>query len=704
MALIHTFDNVYRDDIRQRSQCYKWFSVTILYYVCDRAAMYMNHRYQVVLKSFSAISGSDGTKMVIIRLRRPTLFSFKPGQYAFVRLAQIDGVHFHPFSIASSPDSPLLEFYIEVFEEGSWTDKLWAFLENQESSGGQSVPKIVFEVMGPYGTSLGKASDYSHALVIGAGTGVVPVLSLFQQHVHRLLELDPEHHLWDMQLRQQKTLKILKAQRPLEGPFVKKVLSACRGQKRIKTKKLPRDRVASIQGHVNVLDEAMESQGRDLCKQESRRYRQRMQHASFKATKSIYGFVALGALPVLGVALIGFTLSWNTITNPYNRSPDLDVDVAHVAYQLLMAFTVIFQFVFAFVCLFIWNAKSFFFYIDAMTIVAAPFLDIAWFHRYVEEKRLTTGQIALYCFIMGYMTARLWSRSVERPNNGTGALLPNRIVLDNLKLVWSTRSAHLVSKLLPDLKATWNLLVENWGEENAKEVCSVTIYVTDKNHQSNEFLLQELEDTCFEFHFERPNFELILQEHSLDLFSTHEMSHSMLGFCGSPKVASMLEDIKIKHDALLCITGHTNHRLDFVAENYGGVKTAAKQKPTPSPEQQKQEPQKLRVSDASSLATRRNTTLDGLDVPILSASIFKSGANMNVDAAFPHASYASSFTRSLASGGGSMGIPAIDSSLTRRQNHLSVETVASTPVNRRNGSPAEEKGLAQILEETEVSV
>jgi NAD(P)H-flavin reductase len=51
--------------------------------------------------------------MTILKMNRPVLFRFKPGQHAFLRVPAIDG-HWHPFSIASGPDSSILEFHIKV--------------------------------------------------------------------------------------------------------------------------------------------------------------------------------------------------------------------------------------------------------------------------------------------------------------------------------------------------------------------------------------------------------------------------------------------------------------------------------------------------------------------------------------------------------------------------------------------------------------
>ena len=77
----------------------------------------------------SAIMGSDGSKMIVLKLRRPTLLEFKPGQYAFLKCHGWGDSTWHPFSFASSPDSSELEFNIQVYEGNEWTNRLWDLLD-----------------------------------------------------------------------------------------------------------------------------------------------------------------------------------------------------------------------------------------------------------------------------------------------------------------------------------------------------------------------------------------------------------------------------------------------------------------------------------------------------------------------------------------------------------------------------------------------
>ena len=84
---------------------------------------------------------------------------------AFLQVQSIDK-SWHPFSIASHPDSNTVEFYIEVFGEGSWTECLWTKLQNRDKH-----EKIIVSLLGPYGTALVKDSSYTNIFAIGTGTG-----------------------------------------------------------------------------------------------------------------------------------------------------------------------------------------------------------------------------------------------------------------------------------------------------------------------------------------------------------------------------------------------------------------------------------------------------------------------------------------------------------------------------------------------------
>ena len=59
LTILHTFDREQRSGAKDRSQTFKWFSSTLLYYFCDRAAMMLNHRYTTPLVASSVVNGEQ---------------------------------------------------------------------------------------------------------------------------------------------------------------------------------------------------------------------------------------------------------------------------------------------------------------------------------------------------------------------------------------------------------------------------------------------------------------------------------------------------------------------------------------------------------------------------------------------------------------------------------------------------------------------
>ena len=186
VTIAHTIDHVQRSK-GGRSQTFKWFTASIFLYITDRASMYLNQRYKskILLDESELITSADGKKMIVLDVQNPELFYFHPGQYVYLKIPSVDHV-WHPYSVASSPDSKRIVFYIEVFGEGSWTYRLFDKLQQYLTAVGENKSALVdsfdlnvdptvydceIEIMGPYGTSLGNVKDYSHALIIGAGTG-----------------------------------------------------------------------------------------------------------------------------------------------------------------------------------------------------------------------------------------------------------------------------------------------------------------------------------------------------------------------------------------------------------------------------------------------------------------------------------------------------------------------------------------------------
>jgi len=588
--------------------------------------MHLNHKYRARLLSSSTVSGSNGSKMIILKLRRPALFRFKPGQYAYLRVGKIDKYHWHPFSIGSDPSSSHLQFYVEVYDEKSWTGKLWSMLQ-EDADFKISYRQIDIEIMGPIGTALAKTEDYSHVLAVGTGTGIVPVLSLFKQQIHELMRLDPDTHFRDLKNHRQKVHEVESAAQDRQGSFVHRAVRSCR-VKTAKYQNLDENTGDCVRESIK---NSIARRGESLSRQELRNTMAQMKIAAWKATRSIYGTVLLSILPVIGITLIGLMISWNSI------SVELYDGMTH----FLKCFTVGFQGCFAIVALFILDSSEFLTYVDIVLTIIAPFADWYWLLQCEDGGTLNNGDLTLYCLLTGYMLLRLWSMAVIPRHRSWKTRVENRGVMRTMErfdFVWVTRSASLVAEILPDINEIWESLVSTWGEKNAAAVCRISIHVTDKDEVALEALRKEFGKTSLFkggcIHYGRPDFSLMIQNHTIELIASRRYSHSLLAYVGSPALVQEIHHSKITNDMVTAITGHTEHQMEFVAESYGGTKhkpktVAPSSLPTSENESSERNeifrtPRQDRQSHLdSSLSVRKTTSYeDGSDT----RSLFRDGS------------------------------------------------------------------------------
>jgi predicted ferric reductase len=126
-------------------------------------------------------------------------FHYEAGQVAFLNCPLLgklidrdgdrDGVlgaEWHPFSIASSPNQPTLQFIIGPQKEHSWTARLKEAIHHrfQVTASGQSkLKRIPLKVMGPFGGSFTKADQFDCLCLFGGGTGLTNSLSVLRRIV-----------------------------------------------------------------------------------------------------------------------------------------------------------------------------------------------------------------------------------------------------------------------------------------------------------------------------------------------------------------------------------------------------------------------------------------------------------------------------------------------------------------------------------------
>ena len=150
LAIAHTLDDKFRRG-QVRSQNFKWFSASLLWYLTDRfQASFSTFECDVEECKVFGDDSDESRKVVKLRLTRPATFVFRPGQYVFIAIKTID-LHWHPFSIASDSEEAI-DFYVEVMSTSkvdgsdSWTHKLW-----RDAKDGL-VTKV--SINGPYGSRI----------------------------------------------------------------------------------------------------------------------------------------------------------------------------------------------------------------------------------------------------------------------------------------------------------------------------------------------------------------------------------------------------------------------------------------------------------------------------------------------------------------------------------------------------------------------
>lgn len=295
-----------------------------------------------------------------------------------------------------------------------------------------------------------------------------------------------------------------------------------------------------------------------------------LRKAAFRASRSIYGVILLSTLPVFGISVIALTISWNTVP----------IELYGGMTAILQTLTYVFQSCFAMVAFFVWDANSFFAYTDvAACALLVPIGNWYLHNKYENNGVLQPPDISLSCLLTGYMTTRIWAMVVKPRHCSWRSCADGKIsTLDRLEIVWVTRSSNLVAKILPDVDKLYTKLVQLWGHEFAREVCRISIYLTDRDKHHVHLLRRELQNSTLYKHgcilLGRPNFEEVVQDFTLELICTRRNSYSLLAFCGSPQLASQLHQAKISNEMIASITGNKQHQLEFLSESFGGLKKA----------------------------------------------------------------------------------------------------------------------------------
>ena len=127
-------------------------------------------------------------------------FRYKAGQYLFLCCPAVNEREYHPFTITSAPEDQFFSCHIRCRQEMDWTYSLrtkLGFANPSKSKDVQLQPtssslavkavddaddqnSILLKVDGPYGSASEEVFDYDAAILVGAGIGVTPFISILK--------------------------------------------------------------------------------------------------------------------------------------------------------------------------------------------------------------------------------------------------------------------------------------------------------------------------------------------------------------------------------------------------------------------------------------------------------------------------------------------------------------------------------------------
>ena len=570
LAIAHTLDDKARHG-QVRSQNFKWFSASLVWYLTDRLQASFNTRDCDVVECVAL--GDDepeSRKVVHLRIVRPTTFIFRPGQYVFINDRDIDYT-WHPYSIASSPHENTIDFYIEVMSmsrvdgTNSWTSKLW-----RDAQSG-FVSKI--RINGPYGTGFNDVNDTAQIVAIGAGTGIVPMLSWAKATVNELIRMNPRTRLDDLAARDDKNrvfaVNYYKEYFTLKD-FVFKQLGL--SKKESKASKMWQNR--SVQ---------------DLLLNKQYTWREKkLREEGDNATKRHYGRLLAKnishevvdlmqiAFPLLDLTSIALLLSFSQnhaiATQAMREVPLWSFFACHCYFWVHWVFTKINTP--------IWWIDLIF---NATSTVAFTF----WYDLIREDrKEWNVYMIWAFAALSVFRIARIssdvlltgtpGSRAVNAYLKRTGDTMS---VNEKFTLIFITPQCDFCEILWNDLDVLHRTLAKSYGAR-AGRVFDIQVYCTSKDSAENEELNKRVKGTSLgaagALRMERPDLDKltirpILDQVLKDQFTGENrpsFTSSLVAFCGGTQLGSKVALSVVRSRARVKAFTE-DHSIEFLQENYG---------------------------------------------------------------------------------------------------------------------------------------
>ncbi|XP_022795525.1 NADPH oxidase 4-like [Stylophora pistillata] len=172
-------------------EAWKWCAIPLVIYVTERLTRLFRSFQKVQL--IQVVQHRDGVVEVKMKKRN---FSAAPGQYVFIKCADVSRFEWHPFTLTQCPSLKDSTFSVHFKILGDWTEKFADKLLEAKFDGDQKNLACVEQneeyfcyvrhfvkiaVDGPYGSPCTDVWRYSVSLCIATGIGVTPFAALVQE-------------------------------------------------------------------------------------------------------------------------------------------------------------------------------------------------------------------------------------------------------------------------------------------------------------------------------------------------------------------------------------------------------------------------------------------------------------------------------------------------------------------------------------------
>ncbi|CAM6092355.1 unnamed protein product [Calypogeia fissa] len=160
--------------------------IPVLLFVLDRFMRFVQSRKAVDVLS-AKIYNSGIIELKFAKAKNST---YHPLSFIFVKLPSVSRLHWHPFSVASSPLDGTRELTVYIKPQGEFTKKLHDLLMSTTiPNQGRGFYKCPFSykvgLEGPYGDESAYYLRYKTLVMVAGGIGVTPFLAILRDLLHR---------------------------------------------------------------------------------------------------------------------------------------------------------------------------------------------------------------------------------------------------------------------------------------------------------------------------------------------------------------------------------------------------------------------------------------------------------------------------------------------------------------------------------------